>query len=530
MGAVDWAIIFVYIAVLIGLSWRWGRGQANPTDYYVGGRQLPWLAVAISTMATQTSAISFISIPAYVALKPGGGLTWLQYEFGVPLAMILVIAVLIPFFRRLKLVTVYEYLELRFGPPVRTLLSAVFLLSRGLSTGVAVYAAALVLSVCLDKPIGFTILLMGVATVIYDTLGGMKAVVYSDVIQMLVLVTGLMLCIVFAVQDLGGVSSVLTTFPAERLRTIEWASGIGDSATTPFWAFLLGGIFLYASYYGVDQSQAQRELSAPSVEECKRSLLFNGMARFPLTLLYLGLGIAVGAVYLHFPEFRAEVPADHPDYLIPEFILYRLPVGVKGILIAALLAAAMSSLDSALNSLSAVTLRDFIEKKWHLSEKQLLRLGKLTTVAWGGLITFFAFYVGQISETVIEAINKIGSAFYGPILAAFLAGILIERISLRGVIIGILAGVGLNLSLWLSNAPIHWMWWNLFGCVMSLAAAYLASLFWPQITPVNRDYLLTGRRLKAAWSDSAKLYWLLLAYFGVMVLVGVGIMDMAMVR
>ncbi|RMD93910.1 MAG: hypothetical protein D6814_15070, partial [Calditrichaeota bacterium] len=348
MTQIDWSIISVYLLALIALSWRWGRGQTNPEDYYVGGRKLPWWAVAISTMATQTSAISFISIPAYVALKQGGGLSWIQYELAVPLAMIAVIAFLIPFFRQLKLMTVYEYLEKRFGPSIRALISGVFLLSRGLSTGVAVYAAAIVLSVCLRKPIWFTILLIGVATVIYDTMGGMKAVVYSDVIQMGILITGLLVCIGFAIDHVGSLSQVMSAFPAERWQTLDFSPGIADGSTTPFWAFLLGGFFLYASYYGVDQSQAQRELSAPTVDECKKSLVFNGLARFPLTLLYLSLGIAAGAVFMHSPELQSAVPADRPDYLIPEFILYKLPVGARGLLIAALLAAAMSSLDSAL--------------------------------------------------------------------------------------------------------------------------------------------------------------------------------------
>ncbi len=519
MGTLDWSLIGAYLLALIALSWWWGRGQRDPADYYVGGRKLPWIAVAISTMATQTSAISFISIPAYVALREGGGLTWLQYEFGVPLAMIAVIALLIPFFRSLELITVYEYLELRFGASMRRLLSSIFLLNRGLSTGVAVYAAALVLSVCLQKPIWFAILLMGIATVVYDTLGGMKAVVYSDVIQMAVLLAGLVACLFYAAEHVGGFAAIWQAFPESRRQTIELATGMGDGSTTPFWAFLLGGFFLYSSYYGVDQSQAQRELSAPTVEECKRSLVFNGLARFPLTLLYLALGISVGAVYLHSPELQAAVPADRPDYLVPEYILYRLPIGLKGLLVAALLAAAMSSLDSALNSLSAVTVRDFIEPRLHGGKSLLLFISKMTTVVWGAAITAFAFFVGQISQTVIEAINKIGSAFYGPILAAFLCGILIRRISLRGMVVGIVAGVGLNLGLWLSHAPLHWMWWNLFGFVMSFAAAYLASLIWPQSSEVNPAYLLTGRRLAAAFSGSARWLWLLLAYFTAMIVV-----------
>jgi SSS family solute:Na+ symporter len=213
----------------------------------VGGRKLSWWAVGLSTMATQTSAISFISIPAFVALKEGGGLTWLQYELAVPLAIILVMAFLIPFFRKLKLISVYGYLEWRFGSSVRYLVSGVFLISRGLATGVGVYASGIVLSVCLGIPLWLTILIIGVVTVIYDTIGGITAVVYSDVIQMVVLISGIIVCIVFAADIVGGLDDVWASFPKVRRIAIDPSTGLKSTgASVPFWAFLFGGIFLFA--------------------------------------------------------------------------------------------------------------------------------------------------------------------------------------------------------------------------------------------------------------------------------------------
>ena len=390
---------------MIGLSVFLGRRQSNQEDYYVGGRKLPWWAVGISTMATQTSAISFISIPAFVALAPLGGLTLLQYEMSVPLAMIVVMAFLLPFFRKLELVSVYEYLEMRFGPSVRYLVSTVFLISRALATGVGVYAIAIVLSVCLGTPLWLNILIIGIVTIIYDTIGGMAAVVYSDVIQMVILLNGVALCIIYATNSVGGFGVIVASFPAERCKTIDLST---------FWGFLVGGFFLYISYYGTDQSQVQRELSVPSMDDTRRSLLFNGFARFPLTICYIIMGVAVGAVFVHFPDLRESVPADHLDYLVPQFILLHIPTGVRALLFAAILAAAMSSLDSAINSLSASTMRDFVERGRNLSERRILLLSRLTTVLWGLAITGFAFLVGNISSTVLEGINKIGSAFYGP--------------------------------------------------------------------------------------------------------------------
>jgi SSS family solute:Na+ symporter len=292
MNALDWFIIVIYLCGMIGLSVHLGRNQSDEEDYFVGGRKLSWWSVGISTMATQTSAISFISIPAFVALREGGGLTWLQYELAVPLAIILVMVFLIPFFRRLRLVSVYEYLEFRFGPSVRYLVGGVFLVSRGLGTGVGVYASAIVLAVCLNIPLWSTILLIGVVTVIYDTIGGITAVVYSDVIQMIILFSGIILCITYAADIVGGLDDVWSAFPVSRRAALDPSLGLSDAgASVPFWPFL----------------------------------------------------------------------------------------------------------------------------------------------------------VGRISETVIESINKIGSAFYGPILAAFVVGVISRKATARSVTAGILSGVGVNL-------------------------------------------------------------------------------------
>ena len=513
MNGIDWSIIVIYLLGMIGLSIYLGKGQSNQTDYYVGGRNLPWWAIGTSTMATQTSAISFISIPAFVAIKPRGGLIWIQYELSVPLSVIVVMVLLIPFFRRLKLISVYEYLEYRFGSSVRYLMSSVFLISRALATGVLVYASGIVLSVCLNIPLWSTILIIGVVTIIYDTIGGMAAVVYSDVIQMIVLVIGMVTCIIYAAISVGGFDTIFTTFPADRWKTFDLSTGLGDGSSTPFFGFLIGSFFLYISYYGTDQSQVQRELSAPSEDDSRLSLFFNGLARFPLTLLYILLGLAIGAVYLKSDELKAQVPMDHLDYMVPHFILQNLPTGIRAILFAAILAAAMSSLDSALNSLSAATMRDFVERGKNLSNKKTLLLSKLTTIIWGMIITGFAFLVGNISTTVIEGINKIGSAFYGPILASFLVGVLSKRATTLGVFIGVLTGVGFNLFLWIALPDVFWMWWNLFGLVISVITTLIVSLI--TAPPTNEqiaNYTITASSIFKKERKRIKVYAFLIGY------------------
>ena len=494
MSNLDWAIIISYLILMILMSVFLGKSQKDEDDYFVGGRKLSWWCVGMSTMATQTSAISFISIPAFVALKKGGGLTWLQYELGVPLAMIAVMVLLIPFFRKLELVSIYEYLEWRFGKPVRQLVSLVFLLARGLGTGVGVYASGIVLSVCLGIPLWLTILIIGITTVIYDSIGGIAAVVYSDVIQMVILITGVVVCIIYATEMVGGLSGIWSAFPLERRTAIYPSMGLADSTPgVPFWAFLIGGIFLYTSYYGTDQSQVQRELSATSAADTKKSLLLNGFARFPLTCLYVVLGMVMLAVYESSPELYNTIPFDKPDYLVPQFILMFLPQGLRALIFASLLSAAMSSLDSALNSLSAATVHDFVVPKLKNKNKILL-ISKLTTVGWGAGITGFAFLVGNISETVIEAINKIGSVFYGPILAAFIVGVLSKRSTSFSIMSGIVAGVMLNFFLWIKCPGIYWMWWNVAGFLATVIVSFLITRLVPSNPLPNiSNYVLTAK-------------------------------------
>jgi len=526
INAIDWVIIVVYLLGMIGFSAWLGRGQSDQDDYYVGGRNLPWWAVGISTMATQASAISFISIPAFVALKEGGGLTWLQYELAVPLAMLAVMVLLIPHFRKLELVSVYEYLEMRFDLATRLLLSGVFLGSRGLATGIGVYASAIVLSVALGIPVWGTILLIGVVTVIYDMLGGMSAVVWSDVIQMGILIGGLAICVGFAAHLAGGFGEMMAAFPAERAVALDPSHGLGDGASTPFWGFLIGGLFLYVSYYGVDQSQAQRELSAPTLADTKRSLIFNGLARFPMTVMYIVLGIAVGAAFMAIPELREAVQADYArteswDYLVPRFVLMYLPTGIRALIFAAILAAAMSSLDSSINSLSAATMRDFVERLGgDFDDKAMLKWSRITTVLWGAAVIGFAFLAGGISDTVVEGINKVGSAFYGPILAVFLVGVLWRRANGPGVISGCLVGVAFNIVIWIGVESIYWMWWNLFGVTVAVVVSVIVSLF---TGPPKSDRLDETVIEWAGFMDRERswlpIYGALVGYFGLILLV-----------
>lgn len=508
MTPLDWIIIAAYAVGLVALGWWVGRRQVSSEDYYLAGRRLGWFPIGVSTMATQLGAVSFLSAPAFVGLRPGGGLIWLGYELAVPLAMIVLMAVLFPVFHTLRVVSVYEVLEKRFDVRVRVLVSMVFLVSRGLATGVTVYAAAIVVAVTVSIPLWVTILLIGFVAMLYELFGGIHVDILSDTIQMILLFVGIVIVGVVALDAVGGWAAVTGTLAPERFLAVDFrAHGLGDGKDFGFWPLLIGGFFLYLSYYGSDQSQVQRELSARSLDACKGSLLFNGLGRFPVVLAYCTVGLILGAYVAAHPAFLQKMPGGNVDYMVPVFIRDNLAPGLRGFVFVAIMAAAMSSLDSAINSLSAATLEDIYKKlrSRPLTEREEMRLSKRLTFLWGTVCIAFAFEVGSIAPTILEGINKIGSAFYGPVFAVFLMGLLSRRVRAAGAIAGLLGGVALNLYLWRFVPTVSWLWWNVFGFIAAAAIMLLqgmgrGSAAWrrpplerPAERPIwKRAYLLLG--------------------------------------
>ena len=476
MQPLDWVIVGVYIAAVIAMAGWIGRRQKSDTDYYLAGRRLGAWPLALSMMATQCSTVSLIGAPAFVALKTDGGLGWLQYELAVPLAAIAIIILLPVYFQR-RVTTIYEAVEHKFGSGARTTLSAIFLFSRGLGTAVGLYATAVVASVCLGWSLEWTIVLVGAVSILYTTLGGIEADIWSDVLQLGVLYAGVIACIVVVISLLGGIPADFNVIGEERLQVLDFSHhGLGDGKTYAFWPMLIGAFFLYVSYYGCDQSQAQRLLSAKDMQTAQKAVMINGILRFPLVLTYIFFGLLVAVWLKGNPEFRAVVEDQgNPDYLIPLFLQQYVPVGIRGIIVAGVFAAAMSSLDSSLNSLSAATQRDFLEKYAPRYKKLLfwdeVKRARLLTVLWGLVCTATAFLYAGGGDTVLEKINKVGSAFYGPIMAVFVLTLLPRRIPGRMVIIAMLAGVGCNVVLWQFFEGVSWLWWNVTGCLVTLAVA-----------------------------------------------------------
>lgn len=495
MNYLDWIVILIYIAGIIGFALYLTRSQKDTEDYYLGGRKIKWWQSGASTMATQLGAISFISAPAFVAMKAGGGLKWLCYELGVPLALILVMAIIIPTLHQHHYISIYEYLEKRFDGGTRSLVSFFFQLGRGLATAVSVLAGGLILSTALSISTASAIILVGLITVIYDALGGIRVVILSDVLQMIIIIAGLLICSGVALGIVGWDISWASLSP-ERFDILDFKHwGLTSEGSYAFWPMLIGGFFLYASYYGCDQSQVQRELSVGNVDDVRKSLMVNAVGRFPLVLLYSIMGVFVGAVIaqphavIQIAEKMgigqssvSQILTNDPDRMLPMFILSYLPHGIIGFIFVAIMAALMSSLDSGLNSLSAVTMKDFYQKylKPNANEKHYLIASKIITFLWGifcvVVALLFAGFGEATRQTTIVLINAVGSMLYGPILAAFLIGMFTKRIGPKSLKFGIFGGIIVNIFLW-KFTSISWLWWNLTGFLGTIITAFIVALY-----------------------------------------------------
>ena len=493
LATLDWLVIGGYLCAILGLALWLARSQHNRIDYFVAGRRIGAWPVALSVMATQCSTNSILGAPAFVAFAAGGGLVWLQYELAVPLAMIVLMLFILPRFRSLQLLSIYGFLEQRFDTRTRRVLSGLFLFVRAFATAVTVYGVALVIDLITGLGFVTSVLLLGAFTVLYDCMGGIRGVIYSDVIQLLILTAVLVLVLYTLVVDAGGAAALLDSFQPERRRALDFGGlGITDGQTFGFWPMLLGGLFLYVSYYGCDQSQVQRMLCTENARETNRALFINGLLRFPLVALYCAVGVGIGVYALNNPGFLGQLPATETgpevNLAVPVYMMSSLPAGVVGLGLVALFAAAMSSLDSVINSLSASTMEDFIRplRKNEWPEHQDIWWSRAVTAGWGGITVGMSFFVGDIAPTVLEAINKIGSLANGPVLAVFVLGFYSRSISGTGAITGLLLGMLCNGLCWLYLPDLSWLWWNPIGFAVAVIAASACQRLMPGRQPPAR--------------------------------------------
>jgi Na+/proline symporter len=360
-----------------------------------------------------------------------------------------------------------------------------------------VYAIAFILQAVLDLDFSITILIISVITIIYSWQGGMKAVVWGDAIQMIILFVGLVVCLFYGWSNLSQTVETIS-FDPSRLQVMDFNMGIGEGQEYGVFPMIIGGLFLYMSYYGCDQTQAQRLLSARDEGTIKKLLLANGLLRFPVVLIYCIMGLVIGALVMNTPEFLSDIqnltekqfPEEFAksgikaDLMMPVFILNYLPHGLIGLLMVGILSAAMSSLSSTINSLSAVTVEDILKRKGIVNDDNYMNYSRYMVVFWGIVCIGAAFLFGGSDSPVIEIINAIGSVFYGPVLATFVLAIFSRKVSSSGIKTGIILSVLLNLifSKTMQNIvgfdpgiSIFWIWLNFTGFFFTVTIAYVIS-------------------------------------------------------
>ncbi len=557
MKLLDWFVLvgFVTFIVIYGV-WK-GRRNSDLEGYLLADRRMRWPMVALSIMATQASAITFLSTPGQAYAD---GMRFVQFYLGLPLAMVILSITAVPIYHRLKVYTAYEYLEGRFDLKTRSLAGGLFLIQRGLAAGLTIYAPSLIFSLILGLDIRFVILFLGGLVTLYTASGGTKAVEHTHFQQALI-TTGGMIVAFFTIlallpRDVSFIESVSVAGKMGRLNAIDFSFDPANQYN--FWSGLIGGCFLALSYFGTDQSQVQRYLTGRSVAESRLGLLFNGMAKVPMQFAILFLGAMVFVFYQFTPpplffnpgetrKVQASTSADEfqtletehaaaiavrqgevrslvaamrtgdaqqlasaeedlraaegtvrairgravelmkandprantndTNYVFLTFVTRYMPTGIVGLVIAAIFLASMSSTASELNALASTTVVDIYRRlvKKEASERHYLIFSKLATIFWGAFAILFAEYASNLGS-LVEAVNRLGSLFYGTILGIFLLAFYFKRIGGNATFLAALVGEATVLAC-ARYSSVAFLWYNVIGCLVVITAAHVINPF-----------------------------------------------------
>jgi Na+/proline symporter len=531
MHPLDWVVVVAYIVWIVYDGVRRSKNTDKVEGYFLANRSLPWWAVGLSVMATQMSAVTLVGTTGQAYAT---GLRFVQFYLGLPLAMVLLSLTVVPFFHRANVYTAYEYLERRFDARTRSLAAFLFLVGRALSCGVTLAAPAVVISAILGWRLPLTVFAICVPMIVYTSIGGVQAVAWTDVKQMFIIVSGLCIAVLILAlgipNEVGIIRALHLAGATGRLQAIDFRFDLKETYT--FWSGMIGGLFLMLAYFGCDQSQVQRYLTAKSVDEARDSLMMSAYVKIPLQLLVLGTGVLVFVFYLFqtppmlfnraydrrieaspraaeyaslerdfsaaFLARRHAAEAGDRDaflsadtrvadirrraatvvkettgdsrftdvnYVFPTFITTRMPIGLVGLMIAAIFAAAMSASAGELNALATATVIDFYRRHFvrQASDRHYLTVSKLATLVWGLFACIVAMYAAN-QGSLIEVVNRYGSFFYGSLLGVFILAILTERATASGAFWGLLAGMIVVLSV-AFTLPIAFLWHNVIGAV-----------------------------------------------------------------
>ena len=468
MDKLDLTIVALYLVAITLFGLRFRKKQRTLRDYFLADRNIPWWAIALSIVAAETSTLTIISIPG---LAYDTNLTFLQVVLGYVVGRFIISFVLLPHYFRGDLYTAYELIERRFGKPLRSLTAGLFLVTRAAAEGVRVYAVSIVVAIALGTGEVASIAIITALTLVYTFEGGLAAVIWTDVVQTAIYVGG----------TLVGLFTILHLVPGgwPAIHSVAEAAGKGRVFDfTPdfwkpytFWAGLIGGAFLTTASHGTDQLIVQRLLSARSQRQSVTALLSSGVAILFQFALFLTVGVMLFAFY-HVPSANF----GKADRVFPTFIVSQMPHGISGLLIAAILAAAMSNLSAALNSLSSSSIIDFyLQRHPQIDERRKIRLSRIATLFWALLLFGLAVLSLHKVGRVIEVGLQIASVAYGALLGVFLLGVLTRRANQTGAMVGMLCGFVAELYIWLGTM-VPWTWYVAIGTVVTFTVGYAASL------------------------------------------------------
>ena len=534
MSSIDWIILVTVLLAIILYGVYKSRTTKNLDGYFLSNRSMPWYLVLLSIMGTQASAITYLTGPGQAYTD---GMRFVQYYFGLPLAMIVISIFFVPVYSRLKVYTAYEFLETRFDVKTRSLTSFLFLLSRGLSTGVSIYAPSLILSSLMGWNIYYTNVVMGGLLIIYTMTGGARAVAYTQTLQMLIVFVSLFIIAYIAVNmlpaDVGFKGAVQKAADLGKMNVITTGfteKGFDWKDKYNIWSGLIGGFFLALSYFGTDHSQVGRYLTAKNINESRKGLLMNGLVKVPMQFFILLIGILIFSFYLHYkapvffdnakvlvaqqtgykdslasieknydaafaagnmPEantYRAQykatikqaLPGDEANdtnFIFLRFVKDNLPVGLIGLLFSVIFLSAWGSIAAALNSLAACTVVDF-HKKFFVrdnSDSQDYKISQWYTFAWGVFCIVIAMFAHNIGNSLIEAVNILGSLFYGVILGIFLVAFWMKRVGANAVFIAAVISEIMIIAIYKADI-VSFLWLNVIGALLVIGIALLIQL------------------------------------------------------
>src|SRR5215468_297308 len=504
---VDYLVLLLYLIGITIFGTRFRKSQKSVKDYFVGAKNINWVVISLSIVATETSTLTLVGVPAMAYAKfarpeQGGNFTYLQVVFGYIVARVIISLFFIPAYFKGELLTAYDLLKSRFGVGTKNFAASLFLIMRALAEGVRIFAASLVLSAVLGASLPnlphlwlWSIIIVGLLTLVYTFEGGIAAVIWTDLIQLIIYIGGSLLAAYQLLRLVPGGWPAISGIAAEagkfQVFSFSWDFGVPHT----FWAGLLGGAFLTMASHGTDQLMVQRLFTCRDQRDSQKALIFSGF----VVLFQFALFMLIGVMLFVYYEFFPLTAKPRNDQIFPTFIVERLPHGVSGLVIAAIFAAAMSNLSGSLNSLASTTALDFYKPliNPNASDESLLRLSRWLTAVWGVVLILIAIVSRGVGSVFIAGLT-IASLVYGPLLGAFLLGIATRRANQRGAIAGMSASLIVMSLIWAAaNLPsvnqilplsIAWTWYVLVGTIICFAVGYVVSL----TSPVKAEICCQG--------------------------------------